>query len=348
MVYKLLSELLLQSNMFKRAPPITIKMPVLQTPESFKGGSFKAGLSKHCTSLTLYSLVTVAITTFDLTTDWLAFVSIRELRLDERLRENNDRIKLHSLYIALPQIFLAFCILASVIYAIDVIHYFYKFGTLRKKFYDKRDGVKSEDNLVEKFGGEACVLLLVIFEDLPVSLLILAILGLVSCHCILMLNTAVLYLCIVATVTSVLWKLIQVLWSSGCFGKRYEYHSNRIISAARIVSSVLLLSALGVNILNSVLIKPNAFIHHLPQSDHSLFDKVFIDQWIERDQVMFTETVQYPYKRHPRNPVKMKYATITSLNAIIMHSNSNASVTVTKKCSAQGSDMNFYQIHDNE
>lgn len=335
--------------MFNRAKPITLKMPVLQTPESFKGGTFKAGFTGSYAPIIIASVITILITSFNLATDWLAFSSIHQLHVESRFDTQHNEF-----YIALPRLLLSFCILSSIIYAMDVIHFIYRFLKFRKQFFDARDGVNNKEFILVRYGGEICVLLLVIFEDLPISLLILAVQGLISCNCLLMINHAVFYTCIVATCLSVVWKFLQVLWSSGMCGKREEYAKGRPVMIFRIITVLFLFTTLAVTILNSVLIKPDAFLKFIHRTSNSstnhLFDKVYIEKWLEDEQIIFMQKRMLPpiygeldsnsrESDSPHPPPDLRYLNIIYLSDVL--TGHNQTIKVRTPCT----DSNMNMMH---
>lgn len=340
--------------MFKlnRAKPIPFKMPVLQTPESFKGGTFKAGFFNSYAPFIGTSILTILIASFNLVTDWFVYTTIQHMQLDIRFRSQPNDTHLRKLYIALPVIFLSFCILASIIYTAYVIHFVYKLVVFRRRFFDTRDGVHNKEFLIEKHLSEGFVLLLVIFEDLPISILLLLLQTAVSCDCLIVMSSSEFYMCFVSTFISVIWKLGQVVWSSGCCGRRLEYKTGLGISIFRIVTVFFIVCAFIITILNSILIKPGPFrsvISRSYASNNLLFDKIYIESWLEDENVVFMEKMQkmsyYSNDSHSseisaENTMEESYFNVSLLSDVLTHY--NKPIRVYKHCLEQGMNMSGY------
>ena len=342
--------------MFKRAPKIVIKPPVLQEPEAFKGGDFTSGLQSEYTPFVSASLVTLLISILDLTMTWLVFRYVKSLRvrrwMDEWSRaENEDNLwDMSDLYKHLQKLFLAFSVIASAVHSWYVIHFGLLFYYKRRKFYETRDGVTFEWTFIEHYNGEVCILLLAVLHNLPIMLLLLALQAMVSCEFLILTQVPVIYACVIATIISIVYKLIQVIWNAGCCGKNDHYTRSRCHSSLRIITIVILIGTLTITSINLVLLKPLKNFKNLPRNDrdspHPLFDKVYIDEWMNEDKIMLYEHVVTSNNGDEYNVNSNEYAnyetSVEIMNIDELVHDHNKVLTVSRPCSMYSLNMTMY------
>lgn len=271
------------------------------TPQSYPDGHLGEGFAAACLPFALGSTVTMAASALDLLSDWLAYRTFKNIdlpwRVEQLSRNNETKDALwgwDNLYKRLPDIFFYFMILATVVFLTEVVRFSYMFNSQRKQFKEKRDGLPYKKSFVEKCGGELVIVLHVFFEDLPVSLILLAVQVAISCQMFLPFQNQIYLLCIGSTCFSLCWKVLQVVWNAGCLGQREEYHRGCAIFALRCATLVLLASTLCISTLN-LLIFPavsNNFKGH--SLSNSLLDKIGIYHWTRNDYIVFAQGESRP------------------------------------------------------
>ena len=186
------------------------------------------------------------------------------------------------LYVNLPEIMLAVCIWASVLYGLFLAYCAWKLWRRQKRFRDTRDGTPHRQTVVDKYGHEGLVVVQVVLHHAPILLVLLALHGAVSCHLFIPVHRqSSLWLCVVLTMTALVWKLVVVLWSGGCLNMREQWHGEGKIGCVvvRLVMAVIILVVLAIACLNLVLL-PSFGPHHSSSTwRHGLLKALGTPQW---------------------------------------------------------------------
>ena len=274
--------------------------PVQDTgPQSFPDGHPGDGFLSACLPFALGSTTTMATSALDLLSDWLAYRSFSDLDLPWRVQQlgrhhaTKDAIwGWDSLYKRLPDIFFYFMILATVVFLAEVVRFSYMFRARRNEFKEKRDGLPYKKSFIEKCGSEIFIILHVCMEDLPVSLVFLAVQVAVSCQVFLALRDKIYLLCMAVTCFSLCWKVLQIVWNAGCLGRRGEYHKGYKLCALRIGTLILLTSTLGVATVNLLLFPASNSNFKGRSLANTVLDKVGIHHWSRSDHIVFMQGEQ--------------------------------------------------------
>ena len=257
------------------------------------GGDVGGGFLHDCLPFAVASTLTVAIATFNLISDWLAYRALLRLDIPAHARAFYNRtcvgdttsLDLPCGVRQLPDLYFAFCVAASLAYCVSLARHGAAFRRQRKNFIDRMDGVPLKRPLWDRHGDEVMLLVTLVVEDLPVSCVLLALQVAISCDFYLPLGGAVFVLSVAGTCASVAWKLVRVAWKAR--------HARR--RAPRVASGALLVATLAVVALNLTLVTSGGR-HGVPERllDTRLFDKVAIDRWVDSHYVAFAHTVDAP------------------------------------------------------
>ena len=272
-------------------------------------GEVAAGYMKGCLPFAVGATVTVAIASLDIITDWIMYKAVLNNNIPSAVKsytasnkpgdaaENDIVWTLRDVYIRLPGLMQGFLILGSFVFCLYFWWLCFMFVEQRKKFKDKRDGVPRKKKIYERYGGEVLILLHVLCEDLPVSVILL--LAQMSCSCTFFFNfDHVIYLIATCTTAfSLTWKFAQVMWNFGCFNFRDSYLCSHGLVILRIVSLLFISFTWALTAINFVLLRAgkNGELFSHTTFDTSVFDKIGVDRYIYNQEVIFAQSVNFQY-----------------------------------------------------
>ena len=247
------------------------------------GGDVGGGFLHDCLPFAVASTVTVAIATFNLISDWLAYRAILRLDIPAHARAVYNRtcaadttsLDLHCNVQILPDVYFAFCVAASFAYFLSLVRYGAAFRKKRKNFIDRMDGVPVKRPMWDRHGDEVMLLSMLVVEDLPISCVLLALQIAINCDFYLPLGGAIFVVSVAGTCASVAWKLMRVAWKAR--------HARR--RAPRVLSGALLVASLAVVALNLTLLTSSGR-HNVPERFLNI-DKIAIDRWIDTENIVF-------------------------------------------------------------
>ena len=162
------------------------------------------------------------------------------------------------------------------------------FTTERRKFKDKRDGLPYKGSAIEKHGSDIFIFLHVTLHDLPLAALLLAAQLAVSCRLVLPFGHVIFYIAMMTTLVSVSWKLLQLVYNSGCLDQREEYICTPVSWLIRSISSILLAGALAAAGLNVALLTGWRGQEVTSILSPQMMEKIRLDSWLREDSVFLT------------------------------------------------------------
>lgn len=272
-------------------------------------GDVAGGYMRSCLPFAVGATVTVVVVSLDIVTDWIMHHAIVDIGIPDKVREytanrnrdgddENEIIwTLRDVYERLPNIMLGFLILSSMVFCLYFWWLCYMFVEQRKKFKDKRDGVPRKQKACERYGGEILILLHVLCEDLPVSVILL--LAQISCSCTFLLDfDHVIYLIATCTTAvSLSWKFVQVIWNFGCFNFRENYLCSNGLVTLRTISLLFISFTWSLTAINFVLLSAgkNGELFSHSTFRMSVFDKIGVDRYVQSHYIVFTQSSNFKH-----------------------------------------------------
>ena len=297
--------------MFRKPPVITVKDPVLESPQSFQKGNFSRPLRCDVTRIAIGGLASLSISGFSLVLNWLVTYYVIDLHLEEMVHDTGTELtKRGRLLASLPLCFVLFCSFATLLLLINFAHVLLSIYYKRRKCYEQRDGVDFQWKFFERFSSELLLLLTLLCHDCALSVLLLALQASVTCEYLFITRTPLVNVCVVASCLSVVWKFIQLIWNAGCCGKRNDHFTSRCHLLLRIVTLLVAVACLCVASLNAALLRPASVRGALER-------KPQIDRWLASDELIVS-----------RNESSM---TLVSAEDLVRHH--DHVLTVTSPCS---------------
>ncbi len=248
----------------------------------------------------LATTLTVAIVAFDLTTDWLTWRALLNLRIpdlvkdilgpksreiEDSFRPFHDKRNVHTFLLFLPQVYFYFCIAATIVAGLELLRLGIMVSVQKKFVKDLIDGVHHKRTGPERLGADLILINHLLLEDCPLQLILLLLQVFIGCDFYVYLGDPIFLLSTVSALVSVLWKVCQLLMSyrQSRMDQTEQYRVG--LKLLQGCSGFFLLLTLCVITVNLVILSP-ARQHY---SKHSLqgpvMDKAAIDIWIEEESV---------------------------------------------------------------
>ncbi|ELT96645.1 hypothetical protein CAPTEDRAFT_187380 [Capitella teleta] len=253
-------------------------------PASFQGANVPQEIFRHgFVPFCVMSTLTVAILTFDLISDWLAWRSLNDFQLSELSPQHEPHFSgLRPVFTHFSVIYLSFCVVASAFALVELCRVLRLLVLQKRKLKESLDGVAYKRTSFDKHSGDIMLPLLVLAEDLPLSFLILALQLVTQCPVILPLPSHMILTSVCSSCLSLIWKIGQVIWRSGCCGQRTEFACSWSVSVLRAFSLLASLSALALTLLNLLLLTRPSF---LPSNYGRLMRSVSYARWMQQDEL---------------------------------------------------------------